>query len=522
MKLLFLLFLFFFSYCAYAQEICDNSKDDDGDGLIDLRDPDCQCQLKAAQNLLQNASFEFFRHCPVEPYHYSDNYDIPYNWQYGVKPDGEVYFHHTLSCPLDSLQFMYSRPPQLPLPDGKAFISILQDNTSVSSENTVRKSYVAQCLQVPLLKGGDYTFTFYGGRFKPTNVDYFQPNPFTVGVFGHADCNAVPFGGDNTMERGCPANYDGWVLLGKARVYSKDEWVQVKIHLTIPKDINVIEIGPDCSLPPVGGGITTGDDGDEPPYYLDDLQLAETKDFTLKYITLQSGSPCAGNYVLKAPEQAGAGYQWYHDSIAIAGATDIIYQVPQGEQGNYNVRLSYGSSCTIAETFAVGLSNLYKLRLPADTFFCSTDTLLLAPPTKGVSYSWNGRTDTAVRLAEGGLYNITATDTFGCKRSFSVKADKQDCKNCTVLLPSAFTPNDDGINDVLKAYINCGVSSFNLQIYNRWGQRLFESSNLSQGWDGTYKKVKVPFGAYIYVIYYKTLSSVVDSKVLKGTVTVLY
>lgn len=521
MKLLFLLSLFLFSYCAYSQEICDNSKDDDGDGLIDLRDPDCQCHWKAAQNLLQNPSFESFRRCPVEPYGYSNNYDATYYWQYGVETNGEVYFHHTLSCPQDSLQFMYAQPPQLPLPDGKAFISILQDNSSVSAENTVRKAYVAQCLQAPLLKGGNYTFTFYGGRFEPRSTAYFQPNSFTVGVFGHQDCNAVPFGLRNSTGNGCPTNYDGWVLLGKARVYSKGTWVQAKINLTIPKDINVIEIGPDCSLPPISDEITSASRGD-PDYYLDDLQLAETKDFNLKYITPQSGSPCAGNYVLKAPEQAGAGYQWYRDGIAIAGATDIIYKVPESEEGNYNVRLSYGSTCTIAETFAVRLSNLYTLRLPADTFFCSSDTLLLASGIKGVSYSWNGRTDTAVRLTEGGIYNITATDGFGCKKSFSVKADKQDCKNCTVLLPSAFTPNGDGINDVLKAYTNCGVSSFNLQIYNRWGQRLFESSNLSQGWNGIYKEVKVPLGAYIYVIRYKTLSSTGNYKVSKGTVTVLY
>lgn len=160
MKLLFFLTLFLFSYCAYSQEICDNSKDDDGDGLIDLGDPDCQCRWKATQNLLQNSSFESFSHCPVEPYGYSNNYDIPYYWQYGVETHGEVYFYHSLSCPQDSLQFMYAQPPQLPLPDGKAFISILQDNSSVSAENTVRKAYVAQCLQAPLLKGGNYTFTF--------------------------------------------------------------------------------------------------------------------------------------------------------------------------------------------------------------------------------------------------------------------------------------------------------------------------------------------------------------------------
>src|ERR1700759_2386245 len=63
---LLLLYLFLInSYRGIAQEICNNGKDDDGDGLIDLYDPDCQCHFTVTDNLLLNGSFESYDHCPV-------------------------------------------------------------------------------------------------------------------------------------------------------------------------------------------------------------------------------------------------------------------------------------------------------------------------------------------------------------------------------------------------------------------------------------------------------------------------
>src|SRR5674476_296079 len=59
------LLLLMTSYCSSAQEICDNGKDDDGDGLVDLQDPDCQCHFNVPGNLLQNGSFESYNSCPT-------------------------------------------------------------------------------------------------------------------------------------------------------------------------------------------------------------------------------------------------------------------------------------------------------------------------------------------------------------------------------------------------------------------------------------------------------------------------
>ena len=67
-------------------------------------------------------------------------------------------------------------------------------------------------------------------------------------------------------------------------------------------------------------------------------------------------------------------------------------------------------------------------------------------------------------------------------------------------VPSAFTPNDDTVNDVFKANGKF-ISEFNLVIYNRWGAPIFESKNIDIGWDGKESGVPAPQGNYSYKIY---------------------
>src|SRR5258706_12654733 len=120
------LLLLMISYSSFAQEICDNAKDDDGDGLVDLQDPDCQCYFHVSGNLLRNASFESFKNCPSN-YTYDTDFMIADYWQYGTYTNvNEANYYHNLNCSYDSSQVMAYIPPALPLPDGKAFISVRQ------------------------------------------------------------------------------------------------------------------------------------------------------------------------------------------------------------------------------------------------------------------------------------------------------------------------------------------------------------------------------------------------------------
>ncbi len=66
-------------------------------------------------------------------------------------------------------------------------------------------------------------------------------------------------------------------------------------------------------------------------------------------------------------------------------------------------------------------------------------------------------------------------------------------------IPNAFTPNNDGKNDIFLAY-GSNIRSFNMKIFNQWGEMVFESNDILNGWDGTFKGERQPIGTYVYVV----------------------
>src|SRR5205807_7652026 len=133
-----------------------------------------------------------------------------------------------------------------------------------------------------------------------------------------------------------------------------------------------------------------------------------------------------------------------------------------------------------------------------------------------------GRTDTSVLISNSGTYSIRALDSFSCSRNFLVDVTIKNCLDCPIYIPNAFTPNDDGLNDILKAKINCPVTYFSLKVFNRWGQKIFESNTPDKGWNGLYQNKKVPPGVYIYVLQYKNSNSETTYKKSRGTVVVIH
>ena len=71
-------------------------------------------------------------------------------------------------------------------------------------------------------------------------------------------------------------------------------------------------------------------------------------------------------------------------------------------------------------------------------------------------------------------------------------------------VPSAFTPNNDGDNDIFLPVFNSVDSKrYNFKVFNRWGELLFETTDINEGWDGSHKGQKVPQGIYIWKVAYK-------------------
>lgn len=85
-------------------------------------------------------------------------------------------------------------------------------------------------------------------------------------------------------------------------------------------------------------------------------------------------------------------------------------------------------------------------------------------------------------------------------------------------MPTAFSPNQDGLNDTF-GYVGEGVSEMKLVIFDRWGEKVFESTNVSHRWDGTLRGEDAPSGVYAYELFARSYDNVSVQK--KGSVSLV-
>ena len=117
-------------------------------------------------------------------------------------------------------------------------------------------------------------------------------------------------------------------------------------------------------------------------------------------------------------------------------------------------------------------------------------------------------------------YTVTVTDTFGCSLSdtVTVKVDPIVCGTPFVFIPNSFTPNGDGVNDVL--YVRSDVlDECYFVVYSRWGEKIFETHLQEYGWDGTFKQKDCQKGVYDW--YFKGICMDGDELELKGNVMLI-
>ncbi|HTA62452.1 MAG TPA: gliding motility-associated C-terminal domain-containing protein [Bacteroidia bacterium] len=115
-------------------------------------------------------------------------------------------------------------------------------------------------------------------------------------------------------------------------------------------------------------------------------------------------------------------------------------------------------------------------------------------------------------------YVVTVTDKYGCFDSAVVTINVDViCKE--VYIATAFSPNGDGMNDVLHVKSNCEITQFSFKIFDRWGEKVFESVDQTFGWDGTFRNKLMDSGVFMYTLD-GFLSNGIEVK-KKGNVTLI-
>lgn len=335
-KICFLFYMGLSSFC-FAQEICDNGIDDDGNGLIDLNDEACICSTLLPSSLIPNPSFEERTCCPTM----NARLDCAVGWIQASNATTD--YVHTCDNYLGNTSIPAYAP--LPFPDGEGAVGF-RDGQSNAGSNY--KEYVGACLTEAMEIGTSYRLQFYVG-FR----DNVQGNTsLEIAIFGSDNCNRLPFGNGSTTI-GCPANTGFYDELNTQIVSGSNEWVLVTFEFIPSKPYEVIIVGSSCAPNP--NFIY------DPYFYLDGITLAESSEFGVPLDGV-SGNICNNDLILSIEEEEGKTYQWYKDGIAIPGATGAQLQLVNSPNagGDYLVIINFEDGCISSKSYNVRLPPYYS------------------------------------------------------------------------------------------------------------------------------------------------------------------
>jgi gliding motility-associated-like protein len=202
-------------------------------------------------------------------------------------------------------------------------------------------------------------------------------------------------------------------------------------------------------------------------------------------------------FVINAPS-GFANYLW-NDGQQSSAITAIT-------SGNYAVTVTNSSGCTASDNININLGSSTTIDLGNDITIYEGNSIGIFPTISGNgggNYLWlpsetlncgDCKNPVASPL-ENTTYTLNYTDNNGCLSVDSIQIVVIPIGD--LFFPTAFSPNGDGYNDQYKIY-GSSVKNLVLKIYNRWGELVFETSNINEGWDGTYKSTPQPIGVYVY------------------------
>ena len=184
--------------------------------------------------------------------------------------------------------------------------------------------------------------------------------------------------------------------------------------------------------------------------------------------------------------------------------------------GIYYVQVTDVNGCRGSDTTRISrLFSLPSAFLPGDTSVCSYGSISIGSNQSFESYRWNtNETNRIIQISKPGLYSLEVKDDNNCIGSDSIAVRLKECTT-GLYVPSAFTPNYDNKNDKLRALLFGDIKSFEFRIYNRFGQLVFQTGNVSEGWDGKINGVEQSLGTYVWTCRYQLGNE--SAKTEKGT-----
>jgi gliding motility-associated-like protein len=234
--------------------------------------------------------------------------------------------------------------------------------------------------------------------------------------------------------------------------------------------------------------------------------------------TLVAASCINDTVIAVADTPLNIAYQWNFDGASVlSGSGPGPYELIWNSAGNRTITLLAGQgNCTANASKSISISDAPVLQLIAEnTTVCLGDTLSLLASSGNNSIQWLEGNNYTLLPTEGSSAKVLpnkactvfakATNSAGCSTTKGIDIHiAEHC--CVMVIPSAFSPNSDGLNDVFQPLGN----HFNIQsfkVFDRWGEVVFSGYNNNAGWNGTYNGKVEDIGSYFYSIKYSCLES---------------
>lgn len=235
---------------------------------------------------------------------------------------------------------------------------------------------------------------------------------------------------------------------------------------------------------------------------------------------------CRGTTLLLTAEATGGAGMLTYEWLGGPGSSDSTMSITPGGPNEYTVIVS--DQCEQVESDQVDVDVQWTDASYHIEFFTDVEALFTAAAADSCfdcTYEWDfgdgfmGTEPQTTHIFDGlGQYNtsLTVTNILGCKDVLSAVVHPP----VQIYIPNAFTPDGDGLNDVLQFYTN-GVIDFEIFIFNRWGEVVYTSTDKEQAWTGAVRNGEhyAENGAYNYLIKYTSVDG--DAARLNGSVLIL-
>ena len=442
-----------------------------------------------AQNLVPNFDFESYSTCP--------NYvsQIAFVQPWSMPTEGTSDYFNSCADNMTFVSVPYNQFGNQLAHSGNGyagFYAFYNGITPVTVVPDYLREYVQVKLNQPLVLGNYYNISFYlslsdNSKYATDAIGLL----FSTVVIKESDKYPIKRKPQITNEKG-------------SYISEKSGWTKIEGCFLSDSAYQFISIGNFYDGANTGFQFVGGPYNEHYSYYyIDDVSVISLEVKKLPEDTVI----CSGNSV---ELNAGSG-----NVIWSTGA--ITPEISVNSTGVYWFTRTEGA-CVVSDTISLTFAEKPQVNLGNDTTveICNNEFVLLEIASQpGYSYLWStGNTLPFMNATAAGIYSVTVTNDVGCTTADEIRI-YNSCDQ-KLFIPSAFSPNGDGVND--EFFVRAEeIVGYEIRIFNRWGRIVFESKNSQEKWNAAGE----PAGVYIYLVKFSWPDNHENEVIRKGNITLL-